>query len=135
MKKYLSAVLLALAPVLALAPALAFASTDVFTNISNSAGLGQGGGLQTTIQALAHTINLAIPIFIGLAVIFFIYAVIKYVIATGPDDKKAARSVLIYGVIAIAVIILLFGLVNFLGNLFGISGTTSVAGPQITQNS
>lgn len=68
-----------------------------------------------------------IPIFIGVAVLVFIWGVIKYVTAGDDSEKRAqARSLMIYGIIAIFVIVSIWGLVAILQN---ITDTADQVGP------
>jgi uncharacterized membrane protein YidH (DUF202 family) len=71
-------------------------------------------------------INLRIiPLLIGLAVLWFMYGVFTYVRAAGDEEKrKEGRSMMVYGIIAIAVMLSVIGLVNLVVNSFGWGGTT-----------
>ena len=62
-----------------------------------------------------------IPLAIGLAVVYFIWGLIQYATA-GADDaaKKAGRDHIIYGIIAIFVMVSVWGLVNVLVGTFGL---------------
>ena len=105
---------------LAFSPVLALADT---TAINNTAV-----GLATTFDAV---IKLLVPAFFGLAIVYFFYGVAKYVLAAG-DPKKASegKSIMIYGVIAIAVMALLYGIITFLGSSLGITtGSTPTTLP------
>ena len=63
------------------------------------------------------------PIAIGFAFLAFIIGLIRYVIIGAADDEKRAqgKSMMIWSVIAFVVIVSLFGLVKFIGNLFGVN--------------
>lgn len=93
---------------LAFAPALALAQTP------NTAGL------TAIVTFIANTVRTLIPVAFGLAVLYFFYGIAKYVSSAG-DPKKAdeGKSIMIYGVIAIAVMASIWGLVGWLQNLFG----------------
>ncbi|MBI2482417.1 MAG: hypothetical protein HYV76_02575 [Candidatus Vogelbacteria bacterium] len=73
------------------------------------------GGLLGGIDSLVAT---AIPILIGIAVLYFIYGLVKYVTSSEDDDKKAARSIMVYGVIVIAVMVSIWGLVGLVQTVF-----------------
>ena len=106
---------------LAFAPVLAFAqgtNTQPLTDI---------------VTFIANTVRSLIPIMFGLAIIYFFWGLIKYIRSAG--DPKAAgegKTIMIHGVIAIAVMASIFGLVLWLQSIFGISNTTSVTPPTIT---
>ena len=82
-------------------------------------------GIATGVKSV---LNIVIPIMVTLAVIYFIWGVIKYVIATDEEDKKKGKDMMIYGIIGIFVIVAIWGIVFFIGNFLGIS-TQSGQGP------
>lgn len=83
------------------------AQAQNFTNFENGVG------------TLTRYINLLIPLIIGLAVFLFIFGLLKYVTAGGDEDKiKEARNFIIFGVIGIAVMISVWGLVNIVVTIF-----------------
>lgn len=77
------------------------------------------GNVLTTVKTL---LNQVIPIVITLAVIYFFYGVAKYVMAAGDEEAQTAgRSIMIYGIIGLVVIVGIWGLVGIIANTFGIS--------------
>ncbi len=106
----------------ALLPMLVFAqSTDL-------------GYFTDLVENIQEIVNGIIPIVIGLAVIYFIYGLISYMMADDDDKKKAARSVMLYGVIAIAVMVSIWGLVNLLQDIFGIDSNANINIPTVPTN-
>ena len=99
--------------------------------------LAQGvGTIDTTAKSLAGTfrsvVNILIPAFFGLAIIYFFYGVAKYILAAGdPEEASKGKSIMIYGVIAIAVMISIYGLVGWLQGTLGISGSASINIPSV----
>jgi len=58
---------------------------------------------------------------IGLAVVVFLWGVVKFVTAAGDEEKrKEARQTMLWGVIIFAVIVSIWGLVALLRSVFGI---------------
>lgn len=74
----------------------------------------------------------AVPILIGVALLVFIWGLIQYINA-GDDDakKKGARGTIIYGVIILAAIVGVWGLVNFVLDTIGVDTGTTVPTPGI----
>lgn len=99
-KKVLTAGSVALLPFVALAQQI---DTGYFTDFLNS------------IESLVST---AIPVLIGIAVLYFIYGLVSYVVSSDDDKKKEARGIMIYGVIIIAVMVSIWGLVGLLQDIF-----------------
>lgn len=63
----------------------------------------------------------AVPILIGIALLVFIWGLIGYINAgDDADKKKAARGTIIYGVIILAAIVGVWGLVSFVLNTLGV---------------
>ncbi|PIP73159.1 MAG: hypothetical protein COW88_02820 [Candidatus Lloydbacteria bacterium CG22_combo_CG10-13_8_21_14_all_47_15] len=78
-------------------------------------------GVAGVISAL---LNFLVPVFIVLALLYFIYGVIKYIVADSDEAKSSARNVMIYGVIGLFVIVSVWGLVAILQATFGTTETT-----------
>ena len=107
---------------LAFAPILTFAAGT--TNLVD---------LTSMATAIRGIIAILIPAGFGLAVLFFFYGVAVYILSAGDAAKaKEGKSIMIYGVIAIAVIASVWGLVAFLQSTFGVSATTSQTIPTVT---
>jgi hypothetical protein len=108
--------------VLAFLPALAFAASKV--DITFLTGITDT--LKTVIAAL-------IPIFFGLAVVYFFWGLIQYIRSAG-DPKKASegKSIMIYGIIAIAVMASIWGIVGWLQGVVGLNGATAITPPSVT---
>ena len=70
-------------------------------------------------------VNILIPAFFALAIVFFFYGMAKYILAAGdPTKAKEGRGIMIWGVIAIAIMAVLFGLVQWLAGAVGINNGT-----------
>jgi hypothetical protein len=62
-----------------------------------------------------------IPLIFALATAMFIWGVVQYVINDQEEAKKArGRQFMIWGIIALAVMFSIWGLVGILGNTFGV---------------
>ncbi|MES2214258.1 MAG: hypothetical protein V4465_02605 [Patescibacteria group bacterium] len=97
---------------LAFAPVLAFAQ-------NNNPTLG---GIFTLMTNVKRLVDLALPLVVGLALLGFFWGLMKFIFAAGDEDKrKEARQIMIYGVIALFVMVAVWGLVAFVGNALGIS--------------
>lgn len=94
--------------ILVFTPILVLAA-DIQTNVINPIG--------TLISSL-------IPILMTVAFLAFLWGLIKYISSAG-DPQKAfeGKSIMIYGVIALFVMVSIWGLTSFIGGVFGISST------------
>ena len=81
-------------------------------------------GIQGLLQLVMSLIGGLIPIVIGLAVLAFLWGVLQYVVAKDEDKQKEARGVMLYGIIALFVMVSVWGLVNILGDTLQLSNRT-----------
>lgn len=106
MKKLLAVGLSGLLPILAFAQGLDYDPSE-----------GIGG----LLNWFKNLLNALVPIVIAIAVVWFIWNVFMFVIKEG-EDKDKAKSAMIWGIIAIAVMVSVWGLVAILTNTFGTKG-------------
>src|SRR5437763_1624353 len=106
----LSGFVLGLAPIVALAQITTAGSTSV------GCDYGPTGTLFGVLCRVGQFLNSIVPVLIALGVVYFVWGVITYVIASDEEAKKAGRDRIIFGIIGLAVIIGLWGLVNLLRN-------------------
>ncbi|MCX6717606.1 MAG: hypothetical protein NTU76_02950 [Candidatus Taylorbacteria bacterium] len=108
MKKVLAGVVVGLAPLLALAQTL-----------------------EGVIGKVRGILDLIVPVIIGIAVIYFLWNVAKYVLSA--DGKEEARTGMIWGIIGIVVMVSVWGLVALVQNSFDIRGTSPQSVPTLPQ--
>lgn len=95
-------------------------ASAAFTNFSESV---------TTIEGW---INSLIPLLIGIAVLVFLWGVVKYVTAGDDAEKrKAGGALMAYGILAIFVMISVWGLVNILVDTFSLDNTAPTEVPTV----
>ncbi len=83
-------------------------------------GVGQMGGI----------VSRAIPVLVALALLFFIWGVVRFISSSG--DEKAAeegKSKMVWGIIALFVIVSVWGLVAFLNDVTGVNQGESYQAP------
>jgi hypothetical protein len=82
--------------------------------------------------ARAGIIQPLIYLLFALALVYFLYGVLQYIRKGGDEDsQREARSMMIFGIIAIAVMVSVWGLVNFLTNSFKLDNQTPIV-PKIS---
>lgn len=89
----------------------------------------------TSVTTLVSSlINYAIGILIGVAIIAFFVGLIRYLFTSKAEDaRKGAVKLMVYGILAIAVMLSVYGLVRLLQNTFGVGNGTPVPPPSIGQ--
>ena len=112
MKKFIKNV--ALASLLAF-PYIASAQIPGYPDTPGSGGSGGGGSIEGLIDRFGDIIKSLIPITVGLALVVFFWGLVKFIAAADSEDaKKQAKSVMIWGLIALFVMISVWGLVRFI---------------------
>ena len=79
--------------------------------------------LQSIIGSAKALLDQLVVFLIALAVVWFIWNVVKYTMSSDEDGKEKAKSQMIWGIVAIAVIVSVWGLVAILQGLFGVNTT------------
>ncbi|MDO8505183.1 MAG: pilin [bacterium] len=103
---------------LTLTPALAFAQ--------------QLGNLETLVRSIGRLVDLALPIVVGLALLAFFWGLVQFIFSQGDETKKTdAKKVMLWGVIALFVMIAVWGLVKFIGTSLGIDLNTTITVPNV----
>lgn len=105
-------------------------------------GTGQGAvactgapvtDLTSLMCKIGQLLNSVVPVLIALAVVYFVWGVVSYVISDDEEAKSKGRDRIIYGIIGLAVIIAMWGLVKILTNTFGLteSNTNTITLPTV----
>ncbi len=90
------------------------------------------GDLQGVITVFSDLINLAIPLVLALAVLYFFWGLAMFVLAQGNEDKrKEGRDIMIYGIIALFVMVSVWGLIGILQDTFGVDNTNPIVPEEI----
>ena len=71
-------------------------------------------------------LNRIVTFLIALAVVWFIWNVIRYAMSNEDDGKEKAKSQMIHGIIAIAVMVSIWGIVSLLRNAFGVESNNQL---------
>jgi hypothetical protein len=122
----LSGVVFGLAPIVAFAQNLITGGTA-----TGGCNIGPNGNAFGILCQIGNFLNAVIPVLIALAVVYFVWGVVTYVISDDEEAKKRGRDRIIYGIIGLAVIVGVWGLVHLLENTFGLSNTTSITPPTV----
>ncbi len=95
-------------------PALAFAqTTDVGVQLDTTDAFDLMG-------TVSQIFGILIPILVTFAVIYIIVGVIKYATASDDETQASARKSILHGIIALFVIVSIWGLVAILNSTFNI---------------
>lgn len=78
------------------------------------------------ITKIGSILNSIVPVLVGIGLIYFIWGVIKYVIADSEVAKEKGKDTMIYGIIGFTVISALWGIVDMVVKFLGGRGTQPV---------
>ncbi len=91
--------------------------------------------ITTSLTSIGALINLATPIVVALALLGFFWGLAMYIFAgASSDTKKKGLSTMIWGIIALFVMLSVFGIVNALQSTLNV-GSGNVSVPQLTNGS
>jgi hypothetical protein len=97
--------------------------------------LAQGSvdSLEDGFTAVIRIINnYIIPLIVGIGGLIFMWGIIQYVTAGGDETKrKAGRDMMVYGIVALFVMISVWGLVNLLSGTFRLDNDVPTDLPEI----
>lgn len=77
-------------------------------------------GLSYILCKISELLNSVLPVLVALGVVYFVWGVVRYVIGDSEEAKKKGRDNIIFGVIGLAVIVGLWGLVYIVVDTFNI---------------
>ena len=88
------------------------------------------GGLSDLLSNLQSWVNSLIPILMTLALAAFFWGLVKYIMSAGDEEKASSgKGIMIWGVIALFVMVSIWGLTGFLSETLGLgTGSAPEAG-------
>ncbi|MBI5798650.1 MAG: hypothetical protein HZB10_01840 [Candidatus Yonathbacteria bacterium] len=93
----------------------------------------QAENVGSLIVWLGKMLGTATTLILAAAVVYFLWNTFKFVMAAGDEEKrKEGQQGIIYGLIGIAVMVSVYGLVNFFTSSAGLSNTGSISAPSLT---
>ena len=89
--------------------------------------MGNLGNLETLLRSVGRLVDIALPIIVAIALLVFFWGIVKFIFA-GDEGKAEGKSLMIWGLVGLFVMVSVWGLVRFMGNSLGIGpgGTISV---------
>lgn len=87
------------------------------------------GGILGT---LAQLIGAATPIVVALALVYFFWGLGTFILNSGDEGKrKEAISIMIYGIIALFVMVSIWGIINVLQTTFNVQQGSDIRAPRV----
>jgi len=92
----------------------------------------QLGNIEGIVESIGNIVSLATPIVVGLALLVFFWGLVKFIFAAGNEDNKEdGKRLMIYGIIALFVIVAIAGILNFIKDAIGLDDSTTIKPPRV----
>lgn len=89
------------------------------------------GWFDTLTGSVQGIVDALVPLFIGLALVAFLFGLARYIFAAGNEDAQASgRKIMIAGIIGLFVAVSIWGIIGVLGGAFGIDQGGTIPVPQ-----
>ena len=117
---YIKAKAFIFAGALLLAPAAVFGQVD------------RAGKIDASLSLIENIVKRAIPLLVAIALIWFIWGLIKFLISGSEDARAQGKSMMLWGIIALFVIVSIWGIVAYIADLVGVdTGTVTGTPPDV----
>lgn len=89
--------------------------------------------IQQFATAIGSLVKILLPIVVAIALLAFFWGLARFIFAAGDEvDAKKGKDMMIYGIIALFVMVSVWGLVQFIGNALGIGSGGTVTPPSVS---
>ena len=88
------------------------------------------GNLETLLRSVGRLIDIALPIVVAIALLAFFWGIIKFIFG-GEEAKKEGKTLMIWGLVGLFVMVSVWGLVRFIGNALGIGQGDTITVPAV----
>jgi hypothetical protein len=87
------------------------------------------GGLKNLLVTIRTLLNGVIPIVFGLALVYFFWGMAQFILHAGePKTHEEGKSKMIWGIIALFVMVSIYGILNWISSTTGIGIQSSLNG-------
>ncbi|MHB1330391.1 MAG: pilin [Minisyncoccota bacterium] len=85
------------------------------------AGAQSLNNIDTLLENIGDLVSAALPIVVGLALLGFFWGLMKFIFSAGDEDaKEKGKQIMIYGIVALFVMVAVWGLVEFIAESLGV---------------
>lgn len=91
------------------------------------------GNLTSLASRLRDLVNTILPLLLAVAVLYFFWGLVQFLLAVGKDPKAsdAGKTHMIWGIVALFVMVSIFGILNWLGTAAGLNNSVVPVLPRI----
>ena len=76
-------------------------------------------------------IDVSIPIVVSLAILAFFWGLVRYIWSQGGEGKIEAKKVMLYSLVAVFIMVSLYGIIALAQSTFGVSGKGNFTAPRV----
>ena len=91
---------------------------------------GTTGGVSGVLTTANDIITKLIPLLIGAAVVVFFWGLVQYILSSG-EGHGTGRNVMIAGIVALFIMVSVWGIVHLAQSTLSITGSETVNAPQL----
>ena len=92
----------------------------------------QTQNLFALVTSIKDILDLLIPIAVTLALLFFIWGLAQFILASGDEEKRSeGKRKMGWGIVALFVIVSIWGIVTWMQNVLGIQNIPDVGAPGV----
>ena len=109
------------------------AGTSGFGGIFGTVGQVNGGPLMNLLGLISRIIGALVPITVTIAVLAFFFYLVRFILVGGQsaEGKSANLKGMGYSILAIFVMVSIWGIIALMGNILGVSQGGSVPIPSV----
>lgn len=90
------------------------------------------GTLEQIVQGIGRIVETLIPILLALALVVFFWGLIRYIfVDKGGEGANKAKGLMLWGLIALFVMVSVMGIIRLAQQTLGVSSETSIPAPTI----
>src|SRR3989344_3256932 len=90
-----------------------------------------GENLLALLNLIQTIVTRAIPILTAVALLYFIWGLVQFIMSAGGEKHEEGKTKMWWGIIALLVFVSIWGIVGYIGNVFGISQGGSATPPTV----
>lgn len=106
---------------------LAASSSVLAAGVALIPALASATSLLNTLALFNTFLNAGIGLLITAAILAFFFGLVRYLLGVNnAETRKEGLQIMIYGILAIAVMVSVWGLVRLLQNTFGVTSTDPI---------
>jgi len=88
--------------------------------------------VETLLRSIGRLVDLALPIVVAIALLGFFWGLAKFIFAAGNEvDSEQGKKLMIWSLVALFVMVSVWGLVRFIGNALNVQQGGTIEVPTV----